>query len=482
MSRYLLLSIRFLDDRYHGLTDNGEKPEWPPSPFRLFQALIAGNSRGEEIPHPTAAALRWLESLAPPDIIAPDARAGRALLTYVLNNVSDENMNSRAPKSIRPTLLNGDRLVRYAWSFDPSQTDGDVHADEMIRAVRHIRALGWGIDLAIGHGETVDTMPEPTTSRVQYHPSPVTTLGGLDLRAPRKGSFASLQGNYADYLRRYETPGITRLESASGIYQPQRYAVGASRPCVVFRLLNDDGDEVSVRQQLIAPLIGMIRDLANRPNVIREVGQDSIDRLIKGHPRESTPERVSILALPTIRDGPTDGRIRRVLLMQPGNSAGGLIRILSELFDGQRLKPLEGEQRFPKPIRLELMTRRDSVVSLYTGISNVWASVTPVLLPGYDDRKQHRGDQSKRLDRARQLIQKAMEQSQLPQPCDVELSRIPFMTGSLHASEYTPREKLAHYPRYHVQLTFSHPLTGPLSIGAGRHAGFGVMAAINGRS
>ena len=42
MTRFLLLSIRFLDDRYHGLTNNGEKAEWPPSPFRVFQALVAG--------------------------------------------------------------------------------------------------------------------------------------------------------------------------------------------------------------------------------------------------------------------------------------------------------------------------------------------------------------------------------------------------------------------------------------------------------
>ena len=35
-SRALLIEVRLLDGRYHGAGD------WPPAPFRLFQALVAG--------------------------------------------------------------------------------------------------------------------------------------------------------------------------------------------------------------------------------------------------------------------------------------------------------------------------------------------------------------------------------------------------------------------------------------------------------
>ena len=125
MIHFFLLSVRFLHDRYHGLTDNGERAEWPPSPFRAFQALVAGNARGPTIPESIRSALRWLESLDPPDIIAPQTQPGQVLLTYVLNNVSDSDANSRTPKTIRPTLLNGDRLVQYAWKFNASQPDAE---------------------------------------------------------------------------------------------------------------------------------------------------------------------------------------------------------------------------------------------------------------------------------------------------------------------------------------------------------------------
>ena len=127
----------------------------------------------------------------------------------------------------------------------------------------------------------------------------------------------SLERTYADFLQRNETPGVTRLESAGTIYEPQRYVVGLSRPCVAFRLVNADGDTVSVRHQLIKPLVGMIRNLATRPHVVASLGQDTIDREVKGHPRAGSVDRVSILPLPTIRNGPTDGRIRRVMLAQP---------------------------------------------------------------------------------------------------------------------------------------------------------------------
>jgi CRISPR-associated protein Csb2 len=470
MTRFLLLSVRFLGDRYHGLTDNGEKAEWPPSPFRLFQALVAGNARGRVLPDELQNALRWIESLPPPVITAPEAKPGRTLLTYVLNNVSDSYLNSRAPKILRPMLLNGDRLLQYAWTFDETATGATDYAQEIVRAARHIRCLGWGIDLSIGCGEVVETLPAVNAPRQQYRPSPAVSSGGVELRTPRLGSLRSLQQSYADFLRRYESPGVVRLESPA-LYDVQQYVTGPARPFAVFRLINADGDPVSVRPQLIAPLVGLIRDAAQRPQVVATIGREIIDREVLGHPKESSPGRVSILPLPTIRkEGPADGRIRRVLFAQPLGAEGDLCRRLSRILDGEMLTPLKGEERFPNRIYLEWIDRpkADSVLPCYTGVSRVWVSVTPVLLPGYDDRKQHDTER---------LMCKALCHAGIDGRARIELSRVPWVPGSLHALAYQPREKLAHYPRWHVRLTFEQPWTGPLALGAGRHAGFGLMAA-----
>src|SRR5262249_55560231 len=200
-----------------------------------------------------------------------------------------------------------------------------------------------------------------------------------------------------------------------------------------------------------------------------------IDREIKGHPKESSDDRVSILPLPTIRNGPTDGRIRRIMLAQSVESNGELCHSLGRLFDGQQLKAEAQDDRFPAMF-LERIIQRDAVIPYYTGTSLVWASVTPVLLPGYDDRKVHRGDHQKRLARARQLVCKALKHAKINIPGYMELSRVPYWPGSLHARTYSPPEKLKHYPRWHIRLSFDKPWTGPLAIGAGRHCGFGVFA------
>lgn len=476
MTRALVLSIRFLGDRYHGLTDNGERPEWPPSPFRLFQAIVAGNARGDSLPEPIHRALRWLEQLPPPAVSAPVSHEGSPLLTYVLNNTSDTNPNSRTPKTIRPMLLNGDRLVQYSWLFDEGADGSDESARVMAAAVRHIRCLGWGIDLAVGRGEIRNAPLEELATRVQFTPVLSATGSGCELRVPRDGSILSLQRSHLNYLQRNATSGVTKMEPASAVYESHRYVVGASRPNIAFGLVDINGDTVAVRQQHIKQLVGMIRKLTSQPRVVASLGKETVDTVLLGHAAgDRNVDHMSILPLPTIRSGPTDGWIRRVMLVEPLGADGSLIRSVGQLLDGCELCPEQGEDRFPS-IFLKKLDWSDRLASMYAGVSCEWASVTPVLLPGYDDRKAHRGDHQRRLARANQLVNRALVQSGIIASGQVELSRVPFWAGSLHVREYAPREKQSHYPRWHVKLLFDRPITGPFAIGAGRYCGFGLMA------
>src|SRR5690606_26924764 len=106
MPSALLLTLRFHDGRYHGAGP------WPPSPARLYQALVAGAAKGGTIPPEEQKALAWLEMLAPPDIAAPPARAGQDYINYVPNNDLDAKgghldrvADIRTPKQIRPRLF-----------------------------------------------------------------------------------------------------------------------------------------------------------------------------------------------------------------------------------------------------------------------------------------------------------------------------------------------------------------------------------------
>src|SRR5947209_4147283 len=87
---FLCISTRFLSSTYHGRIDAGE-PEWPPSPLRLFQSLVAvaANGGGCALPSGVDIALRWLERQRPPTIIAPPAVRGAGHRLSVPNNAMD---------------------------------------------------------------------------------------------------------------------------------------------------------------------------------------------------------------------------------------------------------------------------------------------------------------------------------------------------------------------------------------------------------
>src|SRR4051812_31735370 len=106
---HLLLTVRFLDGRYHGLLDRDGPPEWPPSPYRLFQALIAGVARrgelvvGDDVPSnkkftPIGQALDWMQRHTrkhPPVIIAPKSKTGQAIIRFVPNNDGDKKFDQQ---------------------------------------------------------------------------------------------------------------------------------------------------------------------------------------------------------------------------------------------------------------------------------------------------------------------------------------------------------------------------------------------------
>src|SRR5262245_16020747 len=115
----LVVSVRFHEGRYHG------KPEWPPSPGRLFQALLAAAAQGDVLVEEDRSALAWLESLEPPIIAAPPARRGQGFRNFVPNNDLDAVGGDptrigeiRTPKLTQPILIPVDTPLLYFWWFE----------------------------------------------------------------------------------------------------------------------------------------------------------------------------------------------------------------------------------------------------------------------------------------------------------------------------------------------------------------------------
>jgi CRISPR-associated protein Csb2 len=142
------------------------------------------------------------------------------------------------------------------------------------------------------------------------------------------------------------------------------------------------------------------------------------------------------------------------------------------------LEPLRGDEFGVTDPPLLVPVRRDNVARSYTQPANAWASVTPVILPGHDDRKPAK---------TRRLIEKALAQSGIEQPCEFEWSAFSRFPKSLSAHKYDRDGKPTGYIRpdhlqtqtvVHLTLRFNEGVNvpGPLAIGAGRHCGLGILA------
>ena len=111
------MTVRWLDDRYHGLLGREGPPEWPPSPFRLFQALVAGIARQGGLSS-ASQALEWLESLNAPIILAPPSRPGQIVQRFVPNNDGDavpDRQDRLTGKTSQPTLMLDSPEIHYLW-------------------------------------------------------------------------------------------------------------------------------------------------------------------------------------------------------------------------------------------------------------------------------------------------------------------------------------------------------------------------------
>ena len=87
------IEVNFLTGRFVATCHNDRRQhEWPPHPARLFSALVAAWADADEPDKLDAAertALEWLESQAPPEIVASDAEPRKAVTHFVpVNDVT----------------------------------------------------------------------------------------------------------------------------------------------------------------------------------------------------------------------------------------------------------------------------------------------------------------------------------------------------------------------------------------------------------
>lgn len=479
MNHYLIFSIRFLEPMAHGRCDR-QNSEWPPSPLRLFQALVAASAgRWNERRDLVYAlpALQWLENCSPPLIVAPEGVESRAPTQfYVPDNSADlvvpawkrgEITKSvrRTDKVCRPIHLAAE-AVYYAYRISEPE-----HVDTLRAAARSITHLGWGIDMVSGNA---DILTQTQVDQLQGVRWQVAAQGGISLRVPVTGTLTDLIRKHREFLNRLTTEGFRPVPPLREFEtrQYRRIDDQEPRPYCVFRILKPDasGNRAFNTSRRTRDIAAWIR------HAVGEVCKDwpDLPSFVHGHGqaggRNTGPDshkRFSYLPLPTINSRLNRVEaIRRVLVAAP---CGFDDRIE---FIRRRLLGSDLTWRNETMGVLNLQLQDDWVTKQFVGSSTSWSSVTPVILDGYDDRNSRKTEK---------LIQKALHNAGISVEVEFDWQQFGYRAGVAPAQDFHRPSKL-NGTMIHVYLEFAKAVTGPISIGAGRYRGFGLFAADMNRS
>ena len=527
MPSHFCLSIRFLDSAFHGRRD-GNQPEWPPSPLRVFQALVAAAAkrRGAN----DFAALRWLEQEPAPVVIAPVAVvASHSYRLSVPNNAMDivarawargNDSNSgdanpathRTMKSIRPVLMRGGDAVHYLWLLaEPADETARANVETLCGVARSGVSLGWGVDMAIGHGAILSNDETNTLQGERWLPSQGEMVN--ELRLPRRGTLAALENRHTGFLNRIGSGGFTPPPTLTA-YETATYRRASDvdrKPVAAFALRKPDGSggfRAFDTVQRGLTVAGMLRHATGLAARLAGWPDDSINTCILGHGEVKGAAHVTVgaqrfayLPLPSIEfRGPGKARvvgsIRRVLLTTLTDGYENEIAWSRRAMSGQ---VLIDEDMHKQAAELSTIPANDEIVRIYVQPSSTWATVTPVILPGYDDPAHYRrrlkhgveADEQKNLldklhSRIEALLRKAITQAGLSQEladhANLEWRKVGFWAGAEMADRYGVPQHLKSFPRFHVRIQWrdaqNKPVSipGPICLGGGRFYGVGLFA------
>ena len=501
MPTLLCITLRFIgsEPAFHGQRD-GDEPEWPPSPLRVFQALLAAAAdrwRGEQFRGYVVPALSWLERLPPPDVVAPQHHVGTAVRLAVPNNDLDlvaaawskghepkkQPSELKTLKTVRPTHLRGGEAVHYLYPVADGDPAFAAHRDTLRAAARGVTHVGWGVDMVAADADLIseedaDTLPGERWRLAEG------AAGGL--RVPVPGTLAGLTDKHAAFLGRLAGGGFKPVPplSAYRVVGYRRPTDPRDRPFAAFTLMRPE-DPSRARPydtpRWAASVAGMVRHATAVAALRAGWSPERINTFVHGHTPDGTGPargdaadgRFAYLPLPSVERrgerGPHVGMIRRVLVVGP---PGGRREVDwarqalagAELFQTGKDGPDALLVPVPNP-------DADWNVQRYAGGSAAWSTVTPVVLPGYDD-----GDPAK----AEGLLKKAFRQAgwagELVDRAELAWRAVGFRPGVELAGRYMVPEPLGRRPRFHVRVRWPAGVRGPVAVGAGRYRGLGVFA------
>jgi CRISPR-associated protein Csb2 len=501
----LVIYVRLHDGRYHG------KGDWPPSPFRLFQALVAGAGLSGPLEENERKALKWLQALQAPIIAAPRAwQPRRGVLFYMPNNDSDgiEGDPSKmakirtATKIFRPYLFDTGIPFLYAWPFAQEPAD-QQKAETICRLAERLYQLGRGIDMAWAWGEMLeDGEVEHLLVAYPGHVLRSSKNGsGRMLPTACPGSLESLERRYQaygerfSYLREGKKVKVHFRQPPKARFRLEPYDSPPSRQMYELRDPVEEGVFAPWPLERAHRLVVRLRDeaVARLKGAMPSRAAD-IDRVLVGRKPDGTndcpPEiRVRIIPLPSIGHVHADRQIRRVLVETP---PGCLLHPndIQWAFSGLDLSDPDGGEILATLIRTDDDSFLGHYGAEYDRASRLWRTVTPAVLP--ESARRRRIEPTRKVQEAEAGSERRSEHERAAAAAGqalrhvglregihaIRVQREPFEANGRRVEDFAEGSRFEKHRLWHVEIEFSAPAEGPLTIGDGRFLGLGVMAPV----
>ena len=475
----LVIDVEFLHGTFRadpeGLAHTGRMRwgEWPPSPARVFAALIAADGTGERCRVTDGSELESLERLDPPLIQADptplfDERLHQVLQKrYVVEQLKSpakethQEYAARKGVAVHPGVRVCPRTPRVRYVYSARLAPGTVEA--IRRRAARVGYLGTA-DSPV----RISVSTESTGAILggEFIPDPD---GELSIAVPREGHLQVWDALHEAWRERGVAVG-------RGQYPALRYQVKYRSPrdstdavergnVVAWLCLRSPGTgrRAWVSGRRITPVTSLFKKavLAQHQSLFGEP-----PAVLHGHDdRRDGYELARFLALPDVGFQHSRGRIHGLALWLPPTAAPETVRRAREAARSvSRLTgagidvavaPWDGE------VRPVAVTPRRWVKS-----SERWVTAFPALF--------ERHGQLTLAEVSRWCVHAG-----LPEPVEFRADRHPLIEGAVDLLPVeVHRHDRPHRPYAHVEIVFAEPVRGPVVIGAGRQRGLGLCVPV----
>ncbi len=491
---------------------NRQDAEWPPHPARVFMALAAAHFETHGTPeHKRAerAALEWLATLDPPDVMVPEHTLRDVLTVYVPVNDQPGGKalvsRSRQPRFF-PRVHVGSQPLRQTWHVQNEPPAGYLDSLESIcrnvTRIGHSSSLVWvrlERDCAVAPTHVPDEHSLENRMRIvhsgalqrledAFNKSAIDEFAALEeqIRVSKGKAKKQLQ---AECKERFPAGQPTSQRPVFSISRGYRKATPTSTdhahspfdPNFIVLRTTDDTEQ-AYGLESTALITQTLRKLIMDRSEVQPVPPWVCGHEPNGAKLESRPH-MAIIPLAFVGREHADGHLMGVGIVLPRDlSHRERSAVLSSILFGANNEPRDltltmGRAGVWKIVRAtDLSTKHTLRPLTYTSPSRSWASVTPVLLdrmPKTDRAKDPMGWR----EEVTGLICKSCELAGLPTPIAVRVEKTPFFPGSLRAMPGQggfPQLRKDKF-QVHVTIKFDQPVEGPVLIGAGRFRGYGLL-------